>query len=217
MKPTCTEIGEKLAGLVDGEIDADAAVEINAHLERCPGCSDKEKTQRAIKAILANPAVRQSAPAEVRTRIARSIGHLPERLTFKALVKRLFEFQPLPAFASIALLLVVSSLVAFWGARKMPGQPSQTDPLAIVMNSQMEGEVVCVDCDLLSISKTPFVHDATHRLGLRCNAGHYWSILQTGKGSELSSVAHLMHRRILVKGNIFPTQHLVEVTDYSVI
>jgi anti-sigma factor (TIGR02949 family) len=218
MKPTCEEIGEKLAGFVDGEIAADAADEIAAHVSHCSNCGDREKTQRAVKAVLSNPAVRQSTPHDVRARIMRSIERLPENMTFGSLVKRLFEFQPLPAFASLIFLVALPlTIVLLWGGQKEHLQPSPEEPLALVMNGQMEGEVVCIDCELLNISKTPYVHDERHRLGLRCTDGHYWNILQTDKGSELSSVGHLMHRRILVRGHIFPTQHLVEVTDYSVI
>jgi len=217
MKSTCEEISEKLAGFVDGEIDAAAVSAIAAHMERCPDCRDREKTQRAVKGMLSNPALRQATPHQARARILRAIESQAERLSFGALVRRLFEFQPLPSFATLALLIALPAAFAFWSGSKIFSTPAAEAPLIIQMNSELEGEVVCVDCELLTLTKTAFVHDATHRLGLRCNNGHFWNILQTGKGTELSTVGHLMHRRIIIKGHLFPTEHVVEVMDYSVI
>jgi len=217
MKSTCEEISDKLSGFVDGEIGAAALEDIAAHLERCPDCRDKENTQRAVKAVLSNPELRQAPPHDVRARIMRAVERQPEGFSFGALVQRLFEFQPLPAFASVVVVIGLSAILAFWGGKTMFTNNTAEEPLALLMNAQMEGEVVCIDCELLNISKTPYVHDDNHRLGLRCKDGHFWNILQTSKGSELSSVGHLMHRRIIVKGHIFPTQHLVEVTEYTVI
>jgi anti-sigma factor (TIGR02949 family) len=217
MKSTCEEISDRLSAFVDGEIGAAAIEDIAAHLEQCPGCSDKEKTQRAVKSALNNPALRTATPHDARARIMRAIERQRERLSFGSLVQRLFEFQPVPAFASIIGVVALTGILSLWGGHKMFSTTTAEEPLALLMNTEMEGEVVCIDCELLNISKTPYVHDYKHRLGLRCNKGHFWSILQTAKGSELSSVGHLMHRRIIVKGHIFPTQHLVEVTDYTVI
>lgn len=217
MKPTCQEISESLSGYIDGEITAETKRDIAAHLEQCPTCGDKEKNQRSVKVAMRNPALRQAAPHDVRARIMRAIERHPERVSFGALLRRLFEFQPLPSIATAVLLIALSTTIALWGGRKIYSDPASQPPLAILMNSQMEGEVVCVDCESLTLTKTPFVHGATHRLGLRCNDGHFWNILQTAKGSELSSVENLMHRRIVVRGHVFPAQHLVEITDYSVI
>jgi len=217
MKSTCEEISDKLSGFVDGEIGATAIQDIAAHLEHCPDCSDKEKTQRAVKSTLTNPALRTATPHDARARLIRSIEHQPERFSFGALVQRLFEFQPVPAFATVIAVVALTGILSFWGGHKMFTSTTAEEPLALLMNTQIEGEIVCIDCEVLNISKTPYVHDDKHRLGLRCNDGHFWNILQTAKGSELSSIAHLMHRRIIVKGHIFPTQHLVEVTEYTVI
>ncbi len=217
MKSTCEEISERLSGFIDGEIGAVAIQDITAHLAQCSDCSDKAKTQRAVKSTLANPALRLATPHDVRVRLIRAIEHQPERFSFGALVQRLFEFQPVPAFASIVVVAGLSAILAFWGGKTIFTNITAEEPLALLMNTQLEGEVVCIDCELLDISKTTYVHDEHHRLGLRCNDGHYWNILQTAKGSEFSSVGHLMHRRIIVKGHIFPEQHLVDIKEYSVI
>jgi len=88
--------------------------------------------------------------------------------------------------------------------------------LVTPMNSQIEGEVICVDCDLLDISKTPYIHDQSHRVGVRCYDGSYWIIRQTPKGVEPSSFNKQMHRRIRIKGLFFPNKRLVDVTELVV-
>jgi len=217
MKSTCEEVSDKLSGFVDGEIGAPAIQDITAHLEHCPDCSDKEKTQRAVKSTLTNPALRLSTPHDVRARLIRAIVRQPERLSFGALVQRLFEFQPVPAFAAVIAIVALSGLFSFWSGQRIITNTAAKEPLALLINSEMEGEVVCIDCELLAVSGTPHIHDANHRAGLRCTDGHFWNILQTDKGTELGRLENLMSKRVRVKGHIFPEQHLVDITEYSVI
>lgn len=217
MKSTCEKISDKLSGFIDGEIGAVAIQDITAHLEHCPDCSDKEKTQRAVKSTLTNPALRLATPHDVRARLVRAIEHQPERFSFGALVQRLFEFQPVPAFATVIAVVALTGILSFWGGHKMLTNTAAHEPLALLVNSEMEGEVVCIDCELLAVSGTPHIHDANHRAGLRCNDGQFWNILQTDKGTEFGRLENLISKRVRVKGHIFPEQHLVDITEYSVI
>lgn len=217
MKSKCQEVRDLLSGFVDEEISPAIIHEIATHLENCRGCSDEEKAQRAVKILLRTRAPHPVAPEHLRARILHNLRTQPARLSFWSLLRRLFEFQPLPAIAAVVLLIALTAGIAFWGSRAMLEKPDDSDPLTLIMNSQMEGEIVCIDCTLLDVTKTPYAHDRTHRLGLQCDDGYFWNILQTAKGGELSEVQNLWHRRVRVKGHIFHEQHIVEVTDFAII
>lgn len=175
------------------------------------------QAQRAIKGLLQSRLPQHSAPHHLRARIMHTLRTQPEGLSFRSLLQRLFEFQPMPAFASLALLIALAAGISMWAGKATSSKSANRETLGIVMNSRLEGEVVCVDCTLLDISKTPYTHDARHRLGVKCDDGIFWNILQTARGSELSAISSLMHRRVRIKGHLFPEQRLVDVTEYSII
>lgn len=217
MKSKCQEVRDLLSGFVDGEIAPDIINEIATHLEDCPGCSDEEKAQRALKILLRNRAPLQAAPEHLRARILHNLRTQHQRLSFRSLLRQLVDYQPAPTFATAALLVIVTAGLSFWSSRSVLNKIAEGDPLTVRINSQMEGEIVCVDCTLLAVTKTPYLHDRTHRLGLWCDDGYLWNILQSAKGSELSASDNFWHRRVRIKGHMFHEQHIVEVTDFSVI
>ncbi len=217
MKNDCQEIREKFSGFIDNEIEPEAHRLIASHLEHCADCQAQANAQRGVKDLLASRLPMQAAPHHLRARVMNALRTQPESWSFRSLLQRLFEFQPMPAFASVALLIALTAGLALLAGKPTINQPEKRQALALVTNSQIEGVFTCVDCELLDISKTPYTHDQRHRLGVKCDDGIFWSILQTDKGSELSSLDGLMRRRIRVKGHLFPEQHLVDVTDYSVI
>jgi anti-sigma factor (TIGR02949 family) len=217
MKNDCQEIRDSLSGFVDDEIPSETARKIAAHLSDCPACNGVEQTQRGIKGLLRNRLPMQAAPHHLRARVMNALRTQPASWSFRSLLQRLFEFQPVPAFASVALLLALTAGISTWMGKTTARQPAKREALALVTNGQIEGVFTCVDCELLDISKTPYTHDQNHRLAVKCDDGIFWNILQTTKGSEMSSLGGLMRRRVRIKGHLFPVQHLVDVTDYSVI
>jgi anti-sigma factor RsiW len=71
---TCEESRELLHALIDGELDAGHAREVEAHVASCPRCAAALRDYRVMRQGLAAPAVRYSAPAALRARIE---GALP--------------------------------------------------------------------------------------------------------------------------------------------
>jgi mycothiol system anti-sigma-R factor len=220
MTSDCQEVREALSGFVDEELAPDRRGEIATHLQACPGCNTQAQVQRAVKTLLHDHSPHDAAPHHLRARIMHHLRHPAQRdsLSFGSLLRRLFEFQRAPAFASLGLLIALAATIALWGGSRLAQKTEQPDPLAVTWDGQLEGEIVCIDCTLLDVLQTPYTHDSSHRLGVRCTDGHFWSILQSAKGSELSSKANMAEpRRIRLKGRIFPAQHQVEVTDFSFI
>jgi anti-sigma factor (TIGR02949 family) len=51
-KPACREVEEQLTPFVDGELPADRAETVRAHLAACPPCRAAERTERTGRKIL---------------------------------------------------------------------------------------------------------------------------------------------------------------------
>jgi mycothiol system anti-sigma-R factor len=65
---TCEEVLKHLVAYLDREIDSEAAVEIEHHLESCRGCLSRAEFERQLKAQL-RAAGASSAPARLRARL----------------------------------------------------------------------------------------------------------------------------------------------------
>jgi len=65
----CAEAEIILHALLDGELDAGHARDVEAHLEDCAGCTAKLIAFRAMRATMAGADLKQMAPAALRSRI----------------------------------------------------------------------------------------------------------------------------------------------------
>jgi len=65
----CAECEILLHALIDGELDAGHARDVEAHVATCPGCAEKLEAFRAMRAAMAEAGLREAAPARLRARI----------------------------------------------------------------------------------------------------------------------------------------------------
>jgi anti-sigma factor RsiW len=65
----CAETEIMLHALIDGELDAGHARDVEAHVAACPGCAEKLEAFRAMHAAMAGADLKESAPASLRARI----------------------------------------------------------------------------------------------------------------------------------------------------
>ncbi len=70
---TCDEAGLLLHALIDNELDAGHARDIEAHAAGCPRCSARLREYRAMHQALSAAALRQEAPAHLRRRIEQAL------------------------------------------------------------------------------------------------------------------------------------------------
>jgi anti-sigma factor RsiW len=66
---TCEESNVLLHALMDGELDAGHAHEVEAHVASCPRCATQLRDYRGMRQALSAPALRYQAPASLRARI----------------------------------------------------------------------------------------------------------------------------------------------------
>ncbi|WP_128924612.1 anti-sigma factor family protein [Bradyrhizobium guangxiense] len=70
---TCDEARILLHALLDGELDAGHAREVEAHIASCPDCAAEFAAQREMQRMLAGTKLRYTAPASLRDRIEASL------------------------------------------------------------------------------------------------------------------------------------------------
>jgi len=70
----CEEAGVLLHALIDGELDAGHAREVEAHIASCPDCAARYREFQEFRKAMTPASLRHSAPASLRSRIE---GKLP--------------------------------------------------------------------------------------------------------------------------------------------
>jgi anti-sigma factor RsiW len=65
----CAETEIMLHALIDGELDAGHARDVEAHVAACPGCAEKLAAFRTMRGAMAGANLKERAPASLRSRI----------------------------------------------------------------------------------------------------------------------------------------------------
>jgi anti-sigma factor RsiW len=66
---TCDEAEILLHALIDGELDAGHARDVETHVAACPACAEKLEAFRAMRETMAQARLKDAAPAHLRNRI----------------------------------------------------------------------------------------------------------------------------------------------------
>ena len=109
----CAECEILLHALIDGELDAGHAREVEAHVATCAGCAEKFTAFRAMREAMATADLKQAAPAHLRARIEAALP-LPAAPVAAEIVRARQFFQPSRRnfFGGFAVGTAVSAAVA---------------------------------------------------------------------------------------------------------
>ena len=103
---TCDEAEILLHALVDGELDAGHAHEVEAHLATCQKCAAAARDYREMRKALSEDGLRFRAPPELRRRIEASLPHA-EVPTRRAMLKGFAMGSAVSAIAATGLFAIV--------------------------------------------------------------------------------------------------------------
>ncbi|HEX8827517.1 MAG TPA: zf-HC2 domain-containing protein, partial [Xanthobacteraceae bacterium] len=70
----CAEFEVLLHALIDGELDAGHAREVEAHAAGCSACTERLASFRAMHEAMSDAALKEAAPAQLRSRIEASLA-----------------------------------------------------------------------------------------------------------------------------------------------
>src|SRR5207237_3498128 len=107
LEMNCDEAKMLLHALLDNELDAGHAREVEAHIASCPACAAEIASQQEMKGVLADANLRYTAPANLRARIEASLPQ-PQRQPSRRSVLRGFAMgTAVSALAASGVVAVV--------------------------------------------------------------------------------------------------------------
>jgi len=109
----CVESEILLHALIDGELDAGHAREVEAHVASCSGCAEKLASFRAMRNAMSGAALKETAPPHLRSRIEQMLTP-PTQVSAPAAVpaRRFFRPTRRSFFGGFALGAGLSAAVA---------------------------------------------------------------------------------------------------------
>ena len=84
----CAEFEVLLHALIDGELDAGHARDVEAHTATCSGCAERLASFRAMREAMNGAALKETAPAHLRTRIETALAVPRSRVISKIRARR---------------------------------------------------------------------------------------------------------------------------------
>ena len=103
---TCDEAEILLHALIDGELDASHAREVEAHLASCAKCAAAAREYREMKRMMTGGGLRYTAPPELRRRVEASLPQT-EAPTRRALLRGFAMGSAVSAIAATGLFAVI--------------------------------------------------------------------------------------------------------------
>jgi anti-sigma factor RsiW len=92
----CAECRILIHALIDGELDAGHAAEVEAHVAICAACASELKTFRAMRQAMAEASLKEIAPADLRARLEAALPSEPLRVSGRAEPARAFRLESWP-------------------------------------------------------------------------------------------------------------------------
>jgi anti-sigma factor RsiW len=103
---TCTETEILLHALLDGELDAGHAREVEVHVAHCPHCGAQMRAYRELQQAMPAAQLRFTAPASLRRRIEKAFPAAPQRASSRRSVLKGFVMGTALSTAMAASLVV---------------------------------------------------------------------------------------------------------------
>ncbi len=206
MKLDKTEIKSLITGYIDGELNEVDVKKVKELLENSKEFKNLYEAEMEIKGLVTQRVQKGKAPVELKRRIKRQISRQNGRPGFAQLVSELFEFRPMTssfAMAAIAILIL------------LPNLSKLSSPNAVEF-MQISGEVVCLDCNILSKHiDVPEHTDQVHRPGIRGDDGSIWTIIQNSQGLNVDM--SFLRKKIQISGLAFNELRYIKVEEYHLL
>jgi anti-sigma factor RsiW len=103
---TCTETEILLHALLDGELDAGHAREVEAHVANCQHCATQMRAYRELQQAMRAAQLRFTAPASLRRRIEKAFPVVPQRVSSRRSALKGFVMGSVLSTAMAASLVV---------------------------------------------------------------------------------------------------------------
>ena len=103
----CDEASILIHALIDGELDAGHARELETHIATCPGCAARLREFHDLRRMMTPAGLRYSAPANLRASIEGKLPAPPAAASRRAVIKGFAAGATLSAIAASGVLVMV--------------------------------------------------------------------------------------------------------------
>lgn len=108
----CADISVLMQGLLDGELDAEHALQCETHLSACPECAAAFAKQRMLRDVIHDSAPRYAAPSALRRNVERAIARA-HPASWRAHWSDLLRTHLRPALLAPGIALAAVALLVF--------------------------------------------------------------------------------------------------------
>jgi len=200
MAYSCGQIEQLITGLIDNELTDEDQKKVKHHLEECDSCVSAYESQNLLKKQLQTHYYAEKAPAHLRARIRRDITNtLTWPGFFESLAKVFATYKVKSAIATVALALFIA---VPYGQQFF--ENSSESAKSQMQHVTLEGQALCVDCEVIKTAGHIPVHTDDHHLGLRDGSGRIWNIINTSEGKKLVHDFSLINKSIKIEGYALP-------------
>ncbi|RMF63495.1 MAG: hypothetical protein D6743_10615 [Calditrichaeota bacterium] len=219
MKKDCTYFGSLITGYVDGELDDKKVLAVRAHLKDCKRCNESYLDEVKLKNVLKERVLKTRAPGYLRNRIRRQIFRYGERPSFAELIQSLFAYRPIHSTLALAAIAIVVFFSTYELVQPLSPHTRQASTTGVSLKSgQLHGEIICLDCELLSHTTEGFVHDPkTHHAGLQADDGSIWTFMHSPAGENIPANRNYLKKKAVVSGILFTNAHYIQVEELKLL
>lgn len=213
MKKDCGYFATLITSLIDNELSNKQKDEVQQHLDDCPECLDSYKNESKVKVLLRERLPNYQAPLSLRSRIRRQLARYGARPGFWEIIQSLFIYRPIPAMLTVAALLIFM-LVPPLALNNISFNSHES---GIVHAAQLEGEIICLDCEMQSLTghKIPHSHNVIEKPGLKTKDGKIYTFIQNSiMGTPLMSPEYLK-KNVRIEGTLFEDAQYIQVNDFQ--
>jgi len=201
----CKAFREALDLYADGELSAEAQAAAALHLSDCHACRVAAEQMQQLRRAVKEAVGRNEPPADLAVRVRRS------------LISQRRYAAPLAAAAALALLLIAGGTPS--GRAVLAGGMEQVafhldDPQTV----ELEGVIVCRECELFSLYGGPSERDLEgHHGALKTAGGKIWNFMEGEGARPLIHDESLIGKRVRVRARSYRRAGCLEVAAYSVL
>ena len=216
---SCEEYEKSISALIDGELEGSQLTKVQAHLDGCKSCQATMKATQAVKKLVSEKMHREVAPVHLRARIRRELDKESAKLPLWSKVARIFTYNPVPAFAVAALLLIAVGFgIGRFTVLPSDGSIVVTEGSELGTAITLQGRLVCINCELHGHEGNPvFCKEHNHVLGVKLADGSIWSILDNKEAEGLRSRYADMNKTFSIEGVAFPGAKYIELRKFKLI
>jgi mycothiol system anti-sigma-R factor len=212
MKKQCSKYASLITGYIDGELNAEQKQETKAHLADCPECESAYLSELRVKKTIKQRLPIYEAPITLQRRIRRQIASSESKPGLRQLLHPIFVYRPLSASLSLAFLMLLILVPIYQQFRY------QHDAFSTSRNVEVNGEIVCLDCEVFSKEgESEVPHEGVHRAGIMTEDQRIWTFVNA---PALESVLHSREsnpKKARIIGDLFPNARYMYVKNYELL